>query len=95
MLIQFSSRALCHLQTLKRQEAVKDFKRVLELDPKNALAKSQLDETRKLIRKAEFEKAIAMEEKQNAAERCKEIIQEGLSIVYIRVLFNLDFSRWM
>ena len=49
-------RALCHLQSLKPQLAVADFKKVLKLDPKNALAKSQLEITQKLIRKVEFEK---------------------------------------
>ncbi|PAV18517.1 phosphatase 5 [Pyrrhoderma noxium] len=69
-------RALCHLQSLKPQLAVADFKKVLKLDPKNALAKSQLEITQKLIRKVEFEKAIEMDEEQDAAERCKEIISE-------------------
>lgn len=49
-------RALCNLQTLKPQVAVKDFKKVLELDPKNNIARQQLTETQKMIRKAEFEK---------------------------------------
>lgn len=49
-------RALCNLQTLKPQVAVKDFKKVLELDSKNNTARQQLTETQKMIRKAEFEK---------------------------------------
>ncbi|KAH8119284.1 protein phosphatase 5 [Phellopilus nigrolimitatus] len=73
----FYRRALCHLQILKPQVAVADFKKVLALEPKNALARSQLETTQKLIRKAEFEKAIEMEEEKDAAERCKEIIAEG------------------
>ena len=35
---------------------MKDFKKTLELDPKNAIARQQLTETQKLIRKVEFEK---------------------------------------
>ncbi|KAI5121578.1 hypothetical protein M0805_000757 [Coniferiporia weirii] len=72
----FYRRALCHLQILKPQLAVADFKKVIVLDPKNALARSQLETTQKLIRKAEFEKAIEMEEEKDAVERCKEIIAE-------------------
>ncbi|THG95052.1 hypothetical protein EW145_g8032 [Phellinidium pouzarii] len=72
----FYRRALCHLQILKPQLAVADFKKVLTLDPKNAVARSQLDTTLKLIRKADFEKAIEMEEEKDAAERCKEIVVE-------------------
>lgn len=69
-------RALCYLQSLKPQLAVADFKRVLKLEPNNATARSQLETTQKLIRKVEFEKAIEMDEEQDAAERCKQIILE-------------------
>lgn len=49
-------RALCHLQIIKPQLAVADFKKVLELDPKNNLARSQMQTTQKMIRRVEFEK---------------------------------------
>ncbi|KAL5523591.1 hypothetical protein ACEPAG_7764 [Sanghuangporus baumii] len=67
-------RALCHVQVLKPKLAVADFKKVLALEPSNALARSQLDTTQKLIRRTEFEKAIELEEEKDAVERCKEII---------------------
>ena len=52
----FSRRATCSLQILKYKDSIKDFKQVVKLDPKNDLAKSQLAETQKLLRKIEFEK---------------------------------------
>lgn len=47
------------------------------IDPKNALAKAQLDTTLKLIRRVEFEKAIEVGEQQSPVERVREIILEG------------------
>ena len=70
-------RALCNLQALQPKLAVADFKRVLALEPRNDIARSQLDVTQKLIRRVEFEKAIEMEEEQNAADRCRQSILEG------------------
>ncbi|KAJ3490364.1 hypothetical protein NLI96_g1484 [Meripilus lineatus] len=70
-------RATCYLQTLKLKQAIADFKRVLALEPRNNLVKTQLDTTQKLLRKAEFEKAIEMEEEKSPALRCLEIIKEG------------------
>ncbi|KAL5507514.1 PPT1 [Sanghuangporus vaninii] len=69
-------RALCHVQVLKPKLAVADFKKLLALEPSNALARSQLDTTQKLIRRTEFEKAIELEEEKDAVERCKEIIAD-------------------
>ena len=45
------------MQILKFQAAVADFKKVLALEPKNDLVRSQMVSTQKLIRKIEFEKA--------------------------------------
>jgi serine/threonine-protein phosphatase 5 len=70
-------RALCHLSILKYQQAIADFKTALELDPKNAVVKSQLDATQKLVRRIEFEKAIEVEEDQSPVERVKETINDG------------------
>ena len=47
---------------MKPKVAVADFKRVLALEPRNDLARTQLDATQKLIRRVEFEKAIETEE---------------------------------
>jgi len=69
-------RALCHLQTLHPQLALQDFKRALTIDPKNVEARRRHTETQKLIRRVEFEKAIEMEEEQDTADRCREIIAE-------------------
>ncbi|KAI0675292.1 Metallo-dependent phosphatase-like protein [Trametes maxima] len=70
-------RATCYLQTLRYKQAIADFKKLLSLEPQNQLVRMQLDSTQKILRKAEFEKAIEMEEEKNAAERCVEIIAEG------------------
>ncbi|KAI0823716.1 Metallo-dependent phosphatase-like protein [Trametes gibbosa] len=70
-------RATCYLQTLRYKQAIGDFKKLLALEPQNQLVRMQLDSTQKILRKAEFEKAIEMEEEKSAAERCSEIIAEG------------------
>lgn len=70
-------RALCHLSVLKYQKAIADFKTALKLDPKNAVAKSQLDATQRLVRRIDFEKAIEMEEDQSPVEKVEETINDG------------------
>jgi hypothetical protein len=55
-LLTIHSRALCQLSILKPKLAVVDFTKVLKLNPKNQIAKAQLDATKKLIRRIEFEK---------------------------------------
>ncbi|KAL1751124.1 Metallo-dependent phosphatase-like protein [Schizophyllum commune] len=70
-------RATCYLQTLRPQLAVADFKRVLQIEPKNDTVRAQLTSTQKLIRKIEFEKAIEVEGEKSPVERCREIIAEG------------------
>lgn len=56
LLIRQVRRATCYLQIVKPQLAVADFKKVVLLEPKNDIVKSQLTATQKLIRKIEFEK---------------------------------------
>ncbi|KAF9263346.1 protein phosphatase 5 [Marasmius fiardii PR-910] len=73
----FDSRATCYIQILKHQSAISDFKKVLTIEPNNETVKLQMVSTQKLLRRIEFEKAIEMEEENNAVVRCKEIIQEG------------------
>jgi len=70
-------RATCYLQLLKYKQAIADFRKVLSLEPKNDLVRTQLDSTQKILRKAEFEKAIEMEEEASPVERCLDIIKEG------------------
>jgi hypothetical protein len=41
-------RAMCYLSILKPQQAIADFKKSVQLDPKNANAKIQLDATVKV-----------------------------------------------
>lgn len=54
--MHFPRRAQCHLQMLKPQLAIGDFKKVLALEPNNQTVKTQLEATQKLVRKIEFEK---------------------------------------
>jgi len=54
------SRATCYLQIAKPQLAVADFKKVVVLEPTNAVVKSQLTATQKLVRRIEFEKVCVM-----------------------------------
>jgi len=70
-------RGLCHLSVLKYQKAIEDFRTSLKLDPKNAIAKSQLEATQKLVRRIEFEKAIEVEEDQSPVEKVEETISDG------------------
>ena len=49
-------RAVCHLQTLRYQKAVADFKKLLALEPHNETVRGQMLATQKLIKKIEFEK---------------------------------------
>lgn len=70
-------RAVCYLNVLKYQKAITDFKTALKLDPKNAVTKSQLEATQKLVRRIEFEKAIEMEEDQSPVEKVEETINDG------------------
>ncbi|KZT71004.1 hypothetical protein DAEQUDRAFT_666987, partial [Daedalea quercina L-15889] len=70
-------RATCYLQTLKYKQAIADFKKVLALEPNNALVRQQLDSTAKIMRKSEFERAIEVEEEASPVDRCLSIITEG------------------
>jgi len=54
--VDFARRAQCHLQMLKPQLAIGDFKKVLGLEPHNKTVKQQLEATQKLVRRIEFEK---------------------------------------
>ncbi|KZT08357.1 protein phosphatase 5, partial [Laetiporus sulphureus 93-53] len=70
-------RATCYLQTMRYKLAIADFRKLLALEPQNQLVRQQMDSTQKILRKAEFEKAIEMEEEASPVERCLEIIAEG------------------
>jgi len=47
---------MCHMQILKPQSAVADFKKILTIEPSNETVRAQLVATQKFIRKIEFEK---------------------------------------
>lgn len=49
----------------------------MALDPTNAAAKVQLDATMKLVRRLEFEKAIASEDEEATSQRIQKLISEG------------------
>lgn len=68
-------RALSRLAILKPTQAVPDFRMVLKLDPANAIAKKQLDETLKLIRRIEFEKAISVGEQEKISKKIIDMIK--------------------
>ncbi|KAF9653816.1 protein phosphatase 5 [Thelephora ganbajun] len=76
-MVHLTRRAQCHLQMLKPQLAIGDFKKVLAIEPHNKSIKQQLEATQKLVRRIEFEKAIEREEEMSAALRCLEIIADG------------------
>lgn len=67
-------RALSRLAILRPTLAVPDFKTVLRLDPRNKLAREQLETTVKLIRRIEFEKAISVGETETASSKCLAMI---------------------
>ncbi|KAJ7594025.1 phosphoprotein phosphatase [Mycena floridula] len=74
-------RATCYLQILKPQSAIADFKKIIQLEPKNETVRAQLTTTQKLIRKIEFEKAIETEGEANPVDRCREMIVGGECIM--------------
>ncbi|PLW11818.1 hypothetical protein PCANC_20237 [Puccinia coronata f. sp. avenae] len=70
-------RATAQLSIMKPQLAIKDFKKCMTLDPNNAAAKVQLDATSKLVRRLEFEKAIASQDEEATSHRIQKLISEG------------------
>ncbi len=68
-------RALSRLAILKPTQAVPDFRMVLKLDPTNAIARKQLEETLKLIRRIEFEKAISVGEQEKISKKIIDMIK--------------------
>lgn len=51
------------------------------MDPNNATAKAQLDSTVKLVRRLDFEKAIASKDEEPVSERCVKQIADGGMVV--------------
>jgi len=73
----YCRRAICYLSVFKYHQAAADFKTALTLDPENAVVKSQLEVTLKLVHRIEFERAIGVEEGQSPVEKVEEIINDG------------------
>ncbi|KAK0555476.1 Palmitoyl-protein thioesterase 1 [Tilletia horrida] len=69
-------RASGYLAILKPKDALPDLKRVVQLEPRNASVRAQLDSTVKLIRRLEFEKAIKVEAGPNKWEEALEHVRE-------------------
>lgn len=65
------------LAIVQPRQAIADLRHLLTIDPRNKEAASQLDQTVKLIRRLEFEKAIATDETESPSARCKRIIADG------------------
>jgi serine/threonine-protein phosphatase 5 len=70
-------RASAYLSILDPQAALPDLKKVVSLDPKNATVRAQLDATVKLIRRLQFEKAIASTDGPKAWETAATHLFEG------------------
>ncbi|KAI8457919.1 protein phosphatase 5, partial [Phakopsora pachyrhizi] len=70
-------RGTAHLSIMKPQLAIKDFKECLKYDPLNTAAKTQLDATVKLVRRLEFEKAIASQDEEPVSAKIRKMISEG------------------
>ncbi|RSH94241.1 hypothetical protein EHS25_004044 [Saitozyma podzolica] len=73
----FYRRGLSYLAILRPTAAVPDFKMALGIEPGNRAIREQLDATRKLIRRIEFEKAISVGEAESTSSRCLKLISEG------------------
>ncbi|KAL7747963.1 Palmitoyl-protein thioesterase 1 [Sorochytrium milnesiophthora] len=56
-------RAVAHMAMLHFKEALKDLRTVVKYQPRDPDAKKKLDECTKIVKKIEFEKAIASEDK--------------------------------
>lgn len=67
-------RALSRLAILQPMLAVPDFRHVLKLDPGNKLAREQLEAAVKLIRRIEFEKAIAVGDSESTSAKILRMI---------------------
>lgn len=70
-------RASAYLRILDPKSALPDLRIVAQLEPANTSVKAQLEDTRKLIRKLEFAKAIRVSEGAKAADTIESNLREG------------------
>ena len=61
-------RAVANGAILQSQQALKDFKTAVRLEPKNQDAKLKLAECEKMVKRIEFQRAIAVEDEPSAFE---------------------------
>lgn len=70
-------RASAHLSILDPKSALPDLRKVAALEPRNATVRAQLDATTKLLRRMQFEKAIAKEEGPKNWETAARHLKDG------------------
>ncbi|GAA5833510.1 hypothetical protein JCM3766R1_002562 [Sporobolomyces carnicolor] len=70
-------RAIANLAVLKPKAALVDLKKVVQLEPHNVPAKTQLEATQKLIRRLAFEAAIASADEKLTSARIREQLDQG------------------
>lgn len=70
-------RASAHLSILDPKAALPDLRKVSQLEPRNATVRAQLDATTKLLRRIQFEKAIAKSEGPKSWQTAVEHLRDG------------------
>lgn len=70
-------RASAHLSILDPKAALPDLRKVSQLEPRNATVRAQLDATTKLLRRIQFEKAIAKSEGPKSWQTAVQHLREG------------------
>lgn len=78
-------RALANIAIMKPKAAVGDLKRVLQLEPGNAPAKAQLDATQKLLRRLQFEAAIASKDEVPTSHKVRCAKESEHALAYIEL----------
>lgn len=73
-------RAVAQLSIMRPKAALADFRKVVQLEPKNAQAKMQFESTQKLVRRMEFEKAIAGQDEVSMIARAEEQLKNGMEV---------------
>jgi hypothetical protein len=73
-------RAVAQLAIMQPKSAAADLRKVLQFDPKNAMAKQQLDSTIKLMRRIDFEKAIAGKDEPLVTDKARGMLKDGMVV---------------
>jgi len=73
-------RAVAQLSIMRPKAALADLKKVVALEPKNVQAKAQMDSTQKLVRRLEFEKAIAGKDEVSMITRAVDLLANGMEV---------------